>query len=219
MSQEPGRKSSRTMRSEAASPQAGRPESQRRGDSVRGGAAGPRGGGGGGRFLAVFLVVIVLLIAVCAALYVSKTRERIRTGIVDDLERREKAESEARAYEYAMKAHVAGANFVTGRDLNVTDDQLFAPFRGDDKVYNVVYTRNYRERGQSRFVQKMLDKNRRSIQEAGTGFVRESVQIKKGAAEGTVRVMTARRTYASDPADKVNEGGEILVVVYAVKLR
>jgi hypothetical protein len=205
------------MRSEAASPQAGRPESQRRGDSVRGGAAGPRGGGG--RFLAVFLVVIVLLVAVCAALYVARTRERIRIDHGDEIDRQAKVESEGRAYEYAMKAHVAGANFVTGRDLNVTDDQLFAPFRGDDKVYNVVYTRNYRERGQSRFVQRMLDKNRRSLREAGTGIVRESVQIKKGAAEGADCVMTARRTYASDPADKVNEGGEILVVVYAVKPR
>jgi hypothetical protein len=216
MSQEPGRKSSRTMRSEAASPQAGRPESQRRGDSVRGGVAGPRGGGGG-RFLAVFLVVIVLLVAVCATLYVAKTRKEARILKQIQEEQEKTAANRERAYQCFMKAHQAGANFVTSRDPNVTDDQLFGLFRSDDKTYNVVYTRNYKDRGQSRFVQKMMDPNRKSIQEFGNPFVRDNVQIKTGKLDDDTPIMTARRTYAPDPGNTISEGGEILVIVYAVK--
>jgi hypothetical protein len=153
-------------------------------------------------------------------LYVAKARERIRIEREEELERREKAESEARAHEYAMKAHVAGANFVTSRDLSVTDEQLFARFRGDDKVYNVVYTRNYKDvHGRSQFAEKVMDKNRTNIQETGTAFTRDSVQIKKGQLNDGTTIMVARRAYAPEPGNAISEGGEILVVVYAVKLR
>ena len=212
MGQEPGRKSSRTMRSEAASQQAGRPESQR-----RGGVAGPRGGSGG-RFLAVFLVVIVLLVVVCASLYMVKESARRRREEVDWRRKVKKDETSLRAYGCFVKAYSTGLSFVTGRKTDMTDDQLFAPFRGDEKVYNVVYTRNFRDqRGRSTFDQRILDKSRTNIQESGTTVSREAVLMKAGKLSDDTPIMTARRTYAPEPGNTTSEGGEILVIVYAVK--
>jgi hypothetical protein len=192
------------------------PASQRRGESVRTSSRSGRSGGGSGKFLAIFLGVIVLMVTVCAVLYVTQSekkskaerglreKERIRDLNID------------RAYQAFLKAHSAGKNYVTGADPNATDDQLFGPFRGDSTIYNVVYTRNFKDKARDTFAQKMMDPGRKNIAEGGNTISKgDGVQIKKGKVNGDDPIMTARKNYASDPADKVNQGGEILVIVTA----
>jgi hypothetical protein len=184
---------------------------------VRTSSRSGRSGGGSGKFLAIFLGVIVLMVSVCAVLYVVKNTERskVERGIREKERIRE--QNIDRVYQAFMKAHSAGKNFVTGVDPNATDDQLFGAFRGDSTIYNVVYTRNFKDKARDTFAQKMMDPGRKNIAEGGITIAKEGVQIKKGKVNGEDLIMTARKAYTSDPADKVNQGGEILVIVTAVR--
>ena len=173
-------------------------------------------GGGSGKFLAIFLGVIVLMVSVCAVLYVVKNTERSKADRAAREKERIKEQNIDRAYQAFLKAHSAGKNYVTGADPNATDDQLFGPFRGDSNIYNVVYTRNYKDKTRDTFAQKMMDPGRKNIAEGGNTISKgDNVQIKKGKVNGEDPIMTARKNYPSDPADKVNQGGEILVIVTA----
>jgi len=193
------------------------PASQRRGESVRTSSRSGRSGGGSGKFLAIFLGVIVLMVSVCAVLYVVKNTERskVERGIREKERIRE--QNIDRVYQAFLKAHSAGKNFVTGVDPNATDDQLFGPFRGDSTIYNIVYTRNFKDqKTRDTFAQKMMDPSRKNIAEGGITIPKgDGVQIKKGKVNSEDPIMTARKAYTSDPADKVNQGGEILVIVTA----
>jgi hypothetical protein len=192
------------------------PASQRRGESVRTSSRSGRGGGGSGKFLAIFLGVIVLMVTVCAVLYVTQSSKKSKAEQEKNRLERVREQNIDRVYQAFMKAHSAGKNFVTGADPNATDDQLFGPFRGDSFIYNVVYTRNFKDKTRDTFAQKMMDPGRKNIAEGGTTITKgDGVQIKKGKVNGEDPIMTARRTYTSDPADKINQGGEILVIVTA----
>ena len=194
------------------------PASQRRGESVRTSSRSGRGGGGSGKFLAIFLGVVVLMVTVCAVLYVVKNTERSKAERATREKDRVREQNIDRVYQAFMKAHSAGKNFVTGGDPNATDDQLFGAFRGDSAVYNVVYTRNFKDKTRDTFMQKMMDPGRKNIAEGGNTISKgDGVQIKKGKVNGEDPIMTARKNYTSDPADKVNQGGEILVIVTAIR--
>jgi hypothetical protein len=193
------------------------PASQRRGESVRTSSRSGRSRGGSGKFLAIFLGVIVLMVTVCAVLYVTQSAKKSKAEQEKNKLERIREQNIDRVYQAFMKAHSAGKNFVTGVDPSATEDQLFGPFRGDSTIYNVVYTRNFKDKARDTFAQKMMDPGRKNIAEYGNTTVKEGVQIKKGKVNGEDPIMTARRNYASDPADKVNQGGEILVIVTAVR--
>jgi hypothetical protein len=207
----PARGSSRYVEPEQAMP-------QRRAESVRTSSRSGRGGAGGsGKFLAIFLGVIVLMITVCAVLYVTQSAKKTKEEQEKSKRERVRQDNLDRVYSAFMKAHSAGKNYVTGADPAASDDQLFGAFRGDSTVYNVVYTRNYKDKTRDTFAQKMLDSSRKNIAESANTIVKEGVQIKKGKVNGEDPIMTARKAYPSDPADKINQGGEILVIVTAQK--
>jgi hypothetical protein len=191
------------------------PASQRRGESVRTSSRSGRGGGSG-KFLAIFLGVIVLMITVCAVLYVKGSSEKSKADEAKKKVERVREQNLDRVYQAFLKAHSVGKNFVTGADPNATEDQLFGPFRGDSNIYNVIYTRNYKDKKRDTFAQKMLDAGRKNIAESGNTTVKEGVQIKNGRANDEP-IMTARKAYSSDAADQINQGGEILVIVNAQK--
>jgi hypothetical protein len=198
----------------AAAPQQA-PQSQRR-DSMRS-SRSYGSGGGSGKFLAIFLGVIVLLVGICAALYLVKSDETTKMTRKNKQLEDIRQQNIDRAYQAYQRAHSVGLNFVTGRDPMASDDTLFGPFRGDPNIYNVVYTRNYKDKARDTFTQKMMDKSRGNIGEAASGIMKDGINIKKGKANGGADpIMTARKSYPNDPADKVNQGGEIFVIVTAI---
>jgi hypothetical protein len=122
-----------------------------------------------------------------------------------------------RGFATCKLAETAGFNFLSTGE-KTEDAQLFGPFKNDDRIYNVVYERNYKgERQPFLSEQKamypgrlwLLQMHELSGQDAG-------VTCCYGFAENkAVPVVVAKKVVRSKEGDEVNLGGMVTVMVKA----
>jgi len=165
------------------------------------------------------LAIIVILGIVCGFLYVKKSRDQRAEKQRKAEATRAEEESNDRAFMAFMKAESAGHDFATGKVREISDDVLFGPFRGDDKIYNVIYVWSFKKKNQTHHDQKaMFDDNEHlNIQQFAKSKMREGVSITHGLTGNDEPIMIARKFYQPPADDKSNLGGEIMVIVKAVK--
>lgn len=197
--------------------------------SARGGVGGdpkdkkakaPKRSRGGGTELAIGLGVLTLLIVVCVVLYVQRNQEKRDFDAETKATNRAKEENIDNAMAAFRQAEAVGMAFVTSKNEKATEDELFAPFRSSSNVYNVVYNRQYKDKKRAvQTDQHALHKERlTSVGIGGTLAMKEGVAINLGKAEGnSIDIVIARKSYSPDKDDKSNNGGEILVIINAVK--
>lgn len=179
-----------------------------------------RGGKGGGTELAIGLGVLTLLIVVCVVLYVQRNQEKRDFDNEVRQSNRAKEENIDNAMAAFRQAEGVGMAFVTSKNEKATEDELFAPFRSNENVYNVVYNRQFKDKKRAvQTDQHALHKERlTSVGIGGTLATKEGVSINMGKAEGnSIDIVIARKGYLPDKDDKSNNGGEILVIIKAVK--
>jgi hypothetical protein len=203
-----------------ASPAASAARAGRRSGAVRmdGGPPIKKKVRGVGKELMVSFGVIGLMAVAALVVYIVVSRS--------NREKTRWQEEQAKILESNMKlgfdsyqrAENAGLLFVMGKDEKAADDKLFGPFRGDDKIYNVLYDRIYKDRRNKPMTeQKAMFADRRTGVGSIEKFKEENgVRVNYGFAENkTIPIVIARKMIKQTPGDNANLGGEITVIVKA----
>lgn len=177
-----------------------------------------KAGRGGGTELAIGLGILGVLVVVCIVLYFNKKQEFADFEAEKKAANRAKEENIDRAIAAFRKAEAAGTAFVTSKNDKATDDELFGSVRGDDTIFNVIYNRQFKDKKRNtQTEQKALHKELlNNVGQGGTLASKEGVEILKGKA-GETEIVIARKSYMPEKDDKSNLGGEIMVIVKAVK--
>ncbi|GMV81963.1 MAG: hypothetical protein AMXMBFR7_31470 [Planctomycetota bacterium] len=178
-----------------------------------------RAAGGGGMELVILLAVLGLLLVVCGVLYSMKSSEQENYQREVRAEKAAKEKNDELAYAAFQKALSAGAGFVKGESEKATNDELFASFRSDPTIYNVIFNRQYKDkRNKDQYDQRSMYPERLRVEQYSGGSVKDGVSITRGMAENkTLPIMIAKKMLNGPEGDKANLGGEILVMVRAVK--
>lgn len=173
---------------------------------------------GSGRELVICFGVIGFLGVVALLLSVQRSGEKRRADeVLADQERAFKANMEL-GFARLQRAETTGLLFVKGKDGSATPDKLFGSFRNDDKVYNVIYDRHYKEeRVPLKTEQKALYPERLRIEKMD-GVSKEDAGVRccYGFAENrSVPLVVATKSIKADEGDTANLGGMITVMVRA----
>lgn len=193
--------------------------SQRGGSEASARRRAAAGAGVGSKPLVVAGVVIGVLLLTVLFLYSIRSNEKQQVLSAEKKLKETREKNEDTAFQAAQKAVLAGTSYVSGRDEKIADEQLFSPFRGDENIYNVIFTRQYKDKKmQSKFDQKIMNKEVVSIKTFTATVSREGIQMNRGVtADDTQPLMVAKKIIPSDPSDKINMGGDITVVTKALK--
>ena len=125
-----------------------------------------------------------------------------------------------RAYSAFKLAERAGLNYVMGRDAAAKDEVLFGTLRGKENIYNIIFYRRFKDmKLKEKLEEKYLDPSR--VKAVGTLALlaeKEGIKINEGVAEDDkMPIVIAQKSYPAETGDKINAGGEILVIVKAFK--
>ncbi|MCZ7649307.1 MAG: hypothetical protein M5U26_29295 [Planctomycetota bacterium] len=178
-----------------------------------------RGGGGGGTELAICLGILVVLLVTCGVMWSYRNNERSEFERETRAKKAAQEANEDKAYQAFNRALSVGASFIKGENANMTDDELFASFRSDPDVYNVIFNRMYKDkRNKDQTDQRTMDKSRLRIKQFGGGSIKDGISISRGKAENdTMDIMIATKRVNAEEGNKANLGGDILIMVKAVK--
>ncbi|MBI3830731.1 MAG: hypothetical protein HY291_14515 [Planctomycetes bacterium] len=193
-----------------------------RGEGKKGQSMRKAGGTGGGKELMIGGIVIVVLCVAVGIMYVQKNTEIRDATEAKRLANKATEDNIDRAKTAFRDAERAGMAFVTSKNEKATDEELFGSLKGNDTVYNVVFNRNYTDKRRSNQTeQRPMFKERMTPLGIGTSLgTPDGIQINKGTADnGSTEIVIARKNYMADKDDKTNSGGEILVIVKAVKAK
>lgn len=212
------RQSSRT--SGRVSARASEAKISARGEGKKGQSIRKSGGTGGGKELMIGGIVIVVLCVAVGIMYVQKNGEIRSAEEAKRLANKATEDNLDRAKTAFRDAERAGMAFVTSKNEKATDEELFGSLKSNEVVYNVVYNRNYTDkRRSSQTEQRAMYKERLTSVGIGSSLgTPDGIQINTGKADnGSLDIVIARKNYTADKDDKTNSGGEILVIVKAVK--
>ena len=123
------------------------------------------------------------------------------------------------AQEKFQTAYNTGLTFVMGKE-EVSEDILKAPFLGDDKIYNVIFIRNYKDNKNKDKTQVVtIDQGRMRIEKMGNPSKEDGdLKMNYALAEGrTLPIVVAERFIKPEKDDKANMGGTITIIVKAEK--
>jgi hypothetical protein len=186
------------------------------GDPKRGGAPVRKKVRGGGKELMIAGGVIGFLAILALVMYSKRSGEETER-------KKTQAEQEAifntnmqAGFRALLRAESVGSQYVVGKEADITPDKLFGPFRSDDKVYNVIYDRNFKGERQPGSEQKAMFPERLKL-----GRMEQHCREDGGAkccygfVDGTTPVVVATKPYKSAEGDTANLGGLITVIVKA----
>lgn len=185
--------------------------------SGRSGGVGGKKKARGGPELMIAAGIIVVLGVTAAGLYVMRKNEH--ADVIRKLEEAVRVEKEnfALAFDMFSKADAAGRLFVMGKE-EADEGKLLASFRGDEKIYNVIYERSLKEkRGANKTEQKALHSDRLLFHTMSNPFKEDQdVKMNYGLADGKATpIVIAKKFIKSAEGDQANLGGTITVVVRA----
>lgn len=186
------------------------------GDPKRGGAPVRKKVRGSGKELMIAGGVIGLLAIVALVMYSkrsSEDAERKKTQVEQEAIFNNNMQAGFRAL---VRAENVGAQYVVGKEADITPDKLFGPFRSDDKVYNVIYDRNFKGERQPGSEQKAMFPERLKLGRMEQHSREEGgAKCCYGLVDGSTPVVVATKPYKSADGDAVNLGGLITVIVKA----
>ena len=225
-----GRKSSRVVSGRSASPSASKmnaaPASRA---SARGGTPSGRGGDENRRskvarpskggipkeFIIAAVVVALLGVGTITAYTIQKGKKDTINRTLETRDATHNANVKV-TYDNFMTAFNAGYKWVLGKPdaVNIKDDELFGPLK-TDKVYNVVYSRSFKDKkGKDQSEEKVMYPSRNRIQQLKGGDKKDNVEMTRGRTEEEkFDVYIAVRNIPPEPGDNVNLGGSIRVIV------
>ena len=179
-----------------------------------------RASAGGGKVLMICLGVTGLLLIVCIVLWVQKSGEKRVYEKGKQEKEYAKEQNIDRAYSAFKLAERAGLNYVMGRDAAAKDEVLFGTLRGKENIYNIIFYRRFKDmKLKEKLEEKYLDPSR--VKAVGTLALlaeKEGIKINEGVAEDDkMPIVIAQKSYPAETGDKINAGGEILVIVKAFK--
>ncbi|HYG76314.1 MAG TPA: hypothetical protein VEK08_15015 [Planctomycetota bacterium] len=180
----------------------------------------------GGPELMIAGGVIALLGIVAAVIYVNKSKK------INDVESGKREQQELfdnnmkLGFDYYMKAENSGLPYVLGREKDdiINDEQklasrLFSQFQGDDKVYNVLFERRYKDKkAKEKTDQKFMFPDKNRIERVDRGTEMNKVRVTYGFAENkSIPLVWAEKIIPSEQGDQANLGGKITVLVKATE--
>lgn len=171
---------------------------------------------GVGKELMICFAVLSVLAVVAVVLGVIRSRQkRDAARIIKDREE---------AFEHNMKlgletyqrAENAGLLFVMGKE-QTPDEKLFGPFKNDDKVYNIIFDRVYKDKKNNvKTEQKAMFVDRLKVESVEHGREENGIRINYGLAENkTVPIVIARKPVKPAEGDSANLGGNITIIARA----
>jgi hypothetical protein len=186
------------------------------GDPKRGGAPVRKKVRGGGKELMIAGGVIGFLAIAALIMYSKRSSEetaRLKTQAEQDVIFNNNMQAGFRAL---LRAENVGSQYVVGKENDVTPDKLFGPFKSDDKVYNVIYDRNFKGERQPGSEQKAMFSEKLKI-----GRMEQHNREDGGAkccygfVDGTTPVVVATKPYKPPDGETTSLGGLITVIVKA----
>ena len=165
--------------------------------------------------------LVVLLTGVAIVVYVVKSGKRNEVnGYI--IHQQEIFDNNIKLGKDAMdKAAKAGTLFVVGKtEAGFDEKSLFASFKDDPKIYNVIYDHGYKDKrpGEKHDIKKLFDDPEHyTISSLNkTKDYPPDLSVAYGFAQGkAIPVVVAKKTVKPNQGDVVNTGGVIIVVVKA----
>lgn len=120
-------------------------------------------------------------------------------------------------FDMYQKAETIGLLWVMGKDDKATDDKLFGPFKNDDKVYNIVYDRNYKDKkNASKMEQKAMFPDRLRVEKVEHGKEDNGIRVSYGLADNkSLCIVLASKPIKPQEGDSANLGGMITIIAKA----
>jgi hypothetical protein len=191
--------------------------STRRGGIEGASSARRRAQGVGKELMICFGVIGVLAVAAVVIFFIQNARN---SKIKDQIRiQNELFEKNMRlGFDSYKRAENAGLLFVMKGEAT-TDDKLFGPFKSDEKIYNILYDRMYKDKkNKDQREQKAMFKDRLKIEtmERAKGAEENGVSVGYGfAEERATPLVIAKKFIKPAPGDNANLGGTITVIAKA----
>lgn len=172
-------------------------------------------------FIAVGIIAVLAVVVIAVYFRVSSTNRKIAA---EKLRKQRKWDANKElVLKMFRKVEPVGKPYVLGKtDPKISHDKLFAAFRGDDRFYNIVFARNYKNKHNK----PKKDYRKLNPEITSVGIRKDKseqihgIVISMGYASNdkTQEIVTAQKEYPpEDPKSKVNLGGHVMVIVKAVK--
>jgi len=180
----------------------------------------------GGPELIIAAGIIAVLGIVSAVIFVNKNKK------INEVESSIKEHQDIfdtnmkTGYDGYMKAENSGLLYVLGKEKDdIMNDEakltsrLFAPFQGDDKVYNVLFERRYKDKkAKEKTDQKFMFPERNRIERIEHGKTVNEVRVTYGFAENkSVNLVWAEKLVNAEKGDQANMGGKITILMKATE--
>jgi len=211
------RESSRQSRTSSRSSSAHAKASHRSEARVSTRTSQRRGSGGvGGKELMICAGVIGILVVIVIGLYFKKSGEEADANKGKKAALARKEANEERAIEQFRAAERAALNWVQGKAGETAPDLSGL---SADKVYNAVLTRRFKDTKKKRDADQVVKFNQNPATEVGRKSMvldgKDGIALSMAEIGGKEMVL-ATKSYQAPADDKVNQGGEIIVIVYSV---
>lgn len=161
---------------------------------------------------------------VAGILFVTKSSEKKKVESIKN-ENLERYESNIKlGFDYFQKAETQGMLYCMGKeneallgDKAKLREKLFAPFVHDEKIYNVLYERRYKDKkAKEKPDQEFLYPERNRIDRTEKGELKNEIRVVYGFAENkTIPLVVASKTIKPQEGDQANLNGSITVMVKA----
>jgi hypothetical protein len=187
-----------------------------------GGVGKPKKTRGVGGALMVCFGALGFMGLVAGVIFVTKNSEKKKVENAKN-EEQEKYENNIKlGFDYFAKAETAGLLYCMGTDKDINEkekmrDKLFAAFKGDDKVYNVLFERRYKDKkAKEKSDQEFLFPERNRIERTEKGEMKNEVRVVYGFADGkTIPLVVGSKNIKPTEGDQANLGGSITIMVKA----
>ena len=184
------------------------------GRSARGGT---KKGVGGPELMIAGGVILVLVVAVIAFYFMKTGEQREANRATEEMHATEK-ENFKIARERMEQADQAGRAWCQG-DEGIADDKLIASLAGDEKIYNVIFSRKKKDK-RGKEDEKQVSAHPEHMGPVGSlNFTNDEVKdlhMEYAFAEGrSVPLVKAVRSIAPKDGDPLNMGGSITVLIRA----
>jgi uncharacterized protein YpmB len=188
------------------------------GRSQRSSGTSGRSGGGDKKIFFIIGGVIGLLVTVVLVLYFVRTGEKQ----THDQKKQEKLAIQEKnidlGKEYFKKAYAAGYPWISGKKEG-TEDEIMAPFKGDDTVYNVVFERTIKEKKDEKKVQYKKDASRLTYVKIESPVLKhfedEKYTIYRGKTNDQETDLVIAEKYIPGEGASFT-GGQVIIVLKAI---
>ena len=160
--------------------------------------------------------VIIAILGIGTAVVYS-----VQTGKKNSIESKIRRQNETHdhnvklTFDTFQNAFNAGYKWIQGSAKDLKDDDLFGPMKSD-VVYNVIYTRNFKDKkGKDQTEEKVMYPGRTKVKKFKQSDRKDNVDMTRGQTDDDAKtdIYVANKIIPAEAGDNVNQGGSILVIV------